>query len=168
MGDDLKALPDIDAEAYTRLASKFRALHEPLGTGITTRRAQAEHALDGWSGQAAKLWADRFTVGDGDAQEIKGALEWAAQVLDGPEATSMKSAVLRENQRRKAARDWLAKREQWKKDHPKHWYDVTRWFESDNWEERIGPMPSPVPEPEPEQTTPPANPRRTHDPRMAV
>jgi hypothetical protein len=117
-------------------------------------------------GEAAGVFAGRFNQGLTDAQELAGALDAAADLVDKGDM-SMRAAAVRENQRRQAARNYLDLLDRCKKEHPPehHWYDPTTWFSADDWEGRVekyygAKMPSPIPEPMLSKDPPPGNPTR--------
>lgn len=159
MGDDLKALPDLDLSVYTTLAGAYRSAAEMIWGNSEKRFAQLDLAETGWSGEARTAFAPIFQQGIDDAGELYVALHHAAAMVDGkregrfadklpdPGERNLLAAAKRENQRRQAARAWLEKKAQYEKDHPEQWYDPRDWFNSRKWEELIGPMPAKVPEP---------------------
>ena len=161
---DLRALPNIDETPYLTLGNAFKALQKEMHSSIETRRGYNNAALDGWSGEARKHFVDRFVQGDKDGQEIAGMLQATIDAFVGESETSFINAIRRENRRRKEAREWLARLEKYKKEHPRHWYDPSTWFSSEDYESKpeVGPRPKDIPEPEPKQQAEPAPPKRNN------
>lgn len=146
MGDDLKALPNIDVEVYTTLATKFREMKAAIENQIPQRLAGAQEAMTDWQGEAAKQFIPRYGQGETDARELIAVLQAASDLLDGP-AGSLKVFASEENERRRLARDWLRRRDE-HEENEGFWNGVGDFFTGEDWEEEIGPMPSgPKPEP---------------------
>ena len=162
---DIQGLSDLDLSVYTAMAKALRDLADGIETGVGDRRRHGQQAVRQWRGTAVEAFSDRFSVGETDSVELVAALRYAAQLLDGPQETSLVEAGRRENRRRAAGRAWIAKRDQWERDHGKDgisgfFQDVGNWFSADDWEDKIGPMPSGVPEPEPRHEAPVPSSRR--------
>jgi uncharacterized protein YukE len=153
MGDELKALPPLPLQPYTDLAAAFRSLAKQIGKTKHERHGFATTAEDGWTGRPVAAFTARFTQGETDADELADSLNVAADLVDKGD-DSLMGAAIRENERRRLAREFLAAKEKWIREHPdKGGFsglvdDVKGWFESDDWEGRVGlPLPSADPEP---------------------
>jgi hypothetical protein len=82
------------------------ALNEMAGairSQRSTRQAAFEGALVSWHGAARDQFGERHAVGMGDAEQLIGALEAAAQTVQ-----QMMTAAWTEQQRIEAARKWVA------------------------------------------------------------
>ena len=153
MGDELKALPPLPFKPYTDLAAAFRSLAKQIGTTKHDRRRFSKNAKEGWTGRPVEAYTARFTQGETDADELADSLEAAADMVDKG-TNSLLGTAIRENNRRQLARDFLAAKEKWIREHPDKGGlsglvdDVKGWFESDDWEGRLGlPLPSADAEP---------------------
>jgi hypothetical protein len=161
---DLRALPNIDETPYVTLGNAFKALQTEIHGSIETRRGYNNAALDGWSGEARKHFVDRFVQGDTDGQEIAGMLQATIDAFVGPSETSFLSTIQRENKRRRLAREWLARLEKYKREHPRNMWNPVNWFTDEDYESKpeVGPRPADIPEPEPKQEADPAPPKRNN------
>lgn len=161
MGDDLKALPDLDLTVYTNAAAAFRDAAENVKANMQGRIEQAQPAINEWEGEAREAFLPIFNQGVTDGNEIYVFLHHAASLIDGerqgtaaanipdPGEKSLLAAARRENKRRQEARAWLKRREDYR-NNDSVWSSVKDFFGAEpDWETvpEIGPMPEPVPEP---------------------
>jgi len=169
MGDDLKAMPDLDLSVYTNLASAFRTAADAIWGQNERRKGEVVAAVTQWTGATQEAYIGRFEQGFKDGAEICGALYQAAALVDGnvtsvPAAfqegfaklgtsgigeKNLLAAAKRENQRRKAAREWLQRQEHYR-NNDSAWDSFNDLIGNDpDWESipEIGPMPEKVEEP---------------------
>jgi len=169
MGDDLRALPDLDLTVYTTLATAYRTAADTIWGQNKGRMDQVVAAATQWVGKTQEAYVARFEQGYKDGAEICGALYQAAAMVDGnitsvPDAfkegfaklattgigeKNLLAAARRENQRRKAAREWLERREHYR-NNDSVWDSFNDLIGNDpDWESipEIGPMPEKVEEP---------------------
>lgn len=161
MGDDLKALPDLDLTVYTNLAAAFRTAADSVSTNFEGRIEHAKGAIAEWEGEAVTAFVPRFNQGVTDGSEVYMFLHHAASLVDGqrqgkfadkipdPGEKSLLAAAQRENKRRFEAREWLKRREHYR-NNDSVWSSFKDAIGAEpDWETvpEIGPMPEPVPEP---------------------
>jgi hypothetical protein len=154
MGDELHVEPDIDVTIYTTLAGHFRTMAQEVKAAGPGRRKDAAAALASWNGQAKTRFMPRMDVGDTDCEGLTKNLTAAANALDdggGFNGPSMKSAALRENERRRLARLELVDLERRRKEYRKKdsvWSSVKDAVGYDDWKGKVEVnMPPEVPEP---------------------
>ncbi|HEY8544843.1 MAG TPA: hypothetical protein VIL36_07340 [Acidimicrobiales bacterium] len=129
-----------DFAAAERLRAALVALAERVGASRQVRSEGLKTASKDWHGDAATRYPARVVQGMKDVTRLGPAIGLAAQ-----QVARLAQAAREENARRAAARAWVARKEQWERDHPKQWWDPRDWddyLSAPNWEEKIGPMPS--------------------------
>jgi hypothetical protein len=109
------------------------------------RTDAAQGALVEWNGEAMQAFVTRHGVGDGDAGKLVVALRDAAE-----DVRALRRAAGEEQNRRIAARRWLAAYEENERNES-DWNKFTDWFSGEDYE--APPMPPP-PAPEPNLAPP--------------